>query len=1263
MDCSIEGIAKSVVAGDKEKTISNVRKIAKTSTLDKVKAGDNALSFITSVLNAGSPTYEGKKVHILDATMSKEGVYTLKYKIGQSPKVLSTELGDNTPFMLNKSSTKVDSATVGRLSSDFEYVNNNDDFDMQALDITNNPERILEVAESLIEMDDYHNDESHNIVLRQQLRRITSSLVEMVPNLALHINSRSHANFGNFNPDTSTVQLYRGINGSKSLMEIYTHELYHAVTHFAISSADIDMRGTTARMEVIRDNFLRNTSELDLVTMSGGAISEVQAGLLLDHMTKPDVGLHEFVALSMTNKGVMNQLKTLNVSNRDTTNKNSLFYKMLAAVQKMFDLVISKITKEPKKDDLARMVFLVNKLHTANKKPLRQKKTGAFRNLISIISPLEERWVKYADRKMAEYRDNPSRNVAKDGEGNLPYTLKLIAKSFVDDEARSIISLVMSSFSIKGMWSPFSPEGSIATVLRDSFESDTHQDLVESMGMISQTIDQQREFMATAVASTVLEGFERQLTEEEEVSLTAAILDVDLSAIYFDYDVEAFLADKSKLDDKITELTKELGTKTDKQSLNYYKAQMDLLSRYMVNHEDNIALLKNSGNIAKKLDTPIEDMNVSPEIEGLIDKIISLKALRQTPKKDKAVLLSMMQNEPEGISNIVAHQQGQKSMAEEILFPTITDKFSIIKGYSAQISDPDIDITIAPVSKERVLRGQGYKLEKTLTKHELDKNDSPMGVYVSHRFVQQNFHRVGMRMTDKGRRGTTITESYAMSGGKQNTLRAANDIKNLRRRREAVIKLMSEGKYKNSDNGSDGLVSPVLSNSGRTKDFSYGMDKELKIDVLDMERKISTIMGRTAATTFDKKETETFNKRLMDIIEEDAEKNTTKGQVNPIGLNLKEYIKIEKDSSNPEVADLWRILPSDVKNRFKEGFIIRRDLMHSYLGFRELSITDLPGIRQMFGDNSSQAAEVIRYALQFAERLWKELVKISKIDIIIRTPGVFIGNVVSNFVLMYISGPGYSFKEITQLKLQGVKELKTHIDGVKETLALEARKAAGIITAAEERRLNVITNNLLNSPVKDLVDDGFYTTIIEEIEHSGSSDSYFGKVAKRKLKNVPTIFRDGFDMLYITERTQLFKLMEKGIQASDFAARYAQYHLMIKDGVSKEKASKAVRDNFINYNKPNGRFVEWANQMGFVMFTKYFTRIQRVLRDYGKNHPAKLLLSILGQDYVLGDIDSIDDQSIFSKDMGNLFYNPTDNLMRVITPTSAEAVNWAINKL
>ena len=1252
MACSVNKITESVVSEDKAQTERNVRKILKTTETERAAATNNPLTFLVELIKRTKPTLEGKAVSIIDLSKDIDDNFTIRYKLEGSDSVIEIEVEDFSSFMTESDKFRLDKKHLTKFYSDFEQLNTFDDFETLALDITNNPSKIMEVAQSLIDADKYHNDSVHNVALFEQLSRISSSLVEMVPNLNVHINNAGKANFGQINVDTNDIYISTGVGGSKSLMEIYVHELYHAVTHYAISSADTGIRSVTGRIEKIRDNFLQNTTEVDLVKMSGGELTVEQADKLLEHLTNPKVGLHEFVALSMTNKAVMNQLKTLDITSKAEPEKVTLFYRLVSAMTDMFNFVVQKITKEPKGDDLAKMVFLVSRLHNAHKKPIKAKKLLGIRNLISVFDPIERKWEDFWAKKERAAKEDFSTIAQKEGESKVTYMARLTARSFYDEKAKDILGNMVTTF-------PFlKPEGTVRTILRDMMQGDAVQDLVEALGMQSQVIDQQREFTAVQTAEAILEAFNEPLTEKEEQMLTDVVLDTDLSAIFFAYDMESLLSDNKNINNAIKKVVSKLKDVSDTESTNFYEAQALLLANYMMRGEDNIALLKNASNIAKKLGTRIEDTEVSSDVIALIDELVTLQALKQVSKSKKEAFKDLIEREPLGVSNLVAFQFGQKDYSEKTLFPTDVDKINIIKGYSAEITDEDIEVTTAPLSKRKELEQQGYILKKELVKHGLDGNTTKAGLFVNNRFMMQRFHRVGLRITDKARRGTSVTEIYSMNGGQDSTIKAANDIKKMSNRRKEVVELMTTGKYKYEANTDDGLVSPILNNSGNVKDFSYGMGKAVKIDILNMERKVSVVMGRTAASTYDKKETETFNQKVMELIEEDAALNVKK--TSRIGTrNNKEYIKIEKTSKNLEVQDFWKILPSDLKAKYKDGFVLRRDLMYSYLGFRELDITEATGINKLMSSNPKLYQKVVKYSLQFAEKLWQELVKISKIDIIIRTPGVFIGNVVSNMVLMYVAG--YSFKEITELKLQGVKELKKYVDGLKESIKLEAKQRSGNISKQEVRRLNVIKNNLLNSPVKDLVDEGFYTTIIEETETGGDTGSYFNRLAKKKLKQAPKILSDGVDILYITENTKLFKLIEKGIQASDFAARYAQYHLLVEKGTSKEKATKIVRDNFINYNKPNSKFLEWANQNGFVMFTKYFTRIQRVLTRYGKTDPLKVLLSILAQDYVFGEIDTIDDQSFLTKDMGNLFYNPFDNMMRVFTPSSLELVDWALN--
>jgi hypothetical protein len=112
--------------------------------------------------------------------------------------------------------------------------------------------------------------------------------------------------------------------------------------------------------------------------------------------------------------------------------------------------------------------------------------------------------------------------------------------------------------------------------------------------------------------------------------------------------------------------------------------------------------------------------------------------------------------------------------------------------------------------------------------------------------------------------------------------------------------------------------------------------------------------------------------------------------------------------------------------------------------------------------------------------------------------------------------------------------------------------------------------------------------------------------------------------------------------------------------MNKEEAITKVRDAYVNYVKPNSPMLEYYNQMGLVMFTKYFTRVQRALKEMVKGHPTRALLLLGAQEYLIGNVVDPTDSSILSKDLGNLFYNPFEVLT---TPLAPHGLSLASNVL
>ena len=74
---------------------------------------------------------------------------------------------------------------------------------------------------------------------------------------------------------------------------------------------------------------------------------------------------------------------------------------------------------------------------------------------------------------------------------------------------------------------------------------------------------------------------------------------------------------------------------------------------------------------------------------------------------------------------------------------------------------------------------------------------------------------------------------------------------------------------------------------------------------------------------------------------------------------------------------------------------------------------------------------------------------------------------------------------------------------------------------------------------------------------------------------------------------------------------YQYYTQKAKDKLSHDAALQIASDNFINYDVPTSRGLQYMNDMGAVMFTKYNIRIQKALFQLLKKRPATAMAQAL----------------------------------------------------
>ncbi|WP_417358755.1 hypothetical protein [Gallaecimonas pentaromativorans] len=121
--------------------------------------------------------------------------------------------------------------------------------------------------------------------------------------------------------------------------------------------------------------------------------------------------------------------------------------------------------------------------------------------------------------------------------------------------------------------------------------------------------------------------------------------------------------------------------------------------------------------------------------------------------------------------------------------------------------------------------------------------------------------------------------------------------------------------------------------------------------------------------------------------------------------------------------------------------------------------------------------------------------------------------------------------------------------------------------------------------------------------------------------------------LYMTHDTALYKAFNQGTQMSDFLVRYTLYNHMTtrqKNRVAHDEAIQRASDMFVNYDVPTSRGLQYLNDMGAVMFTKYFLRIQRSLFQIFREQPARTL-SLMSAESMLKSAPTMMDSTLVNK--------------------------------
>lgn len=740
--------------------------------------------------------------------------------------------------------------------------------------------------------------------------------------------------------------------------------------------------------------------------------------------------------------------------------------------------------------------------------------------------------------------------------------------------------------------------------------------------------ERERKRLIESVKRDVLDAFEdgENMSRDEKSSITRVLLRADLSALLTHYDPEEItqaVVDPRKLDKLIDTLEKQVKTLGPNQD--YYLTYGKLLGDFMATgiakgphlnlNTHNIAYLAGTDRFGSVSDAQAE------QAMAVLDPLISLYALRATPKTDRDIAGARMQREGQrglesGVLYLLKLHQQMKAQALAELFDGEPAHF--IKGYTREIYNPHRDVVVATVSEGKELEALGWSRGARVGKDRLDGSTEIKYLYSLHDSGLQSRLTGVLSFTGTRLKGSRLHGGISLLSedgiNKTNLAKTAQLVEaNLGR---VNTRLQQRGL--NTEN----YMVPVYNRAGQIVNYRYMMSEVVKDELLERDNRFDSVLGAMAGSTFDKVATKDQNRATIQALKDqyEAEKLTRPGA----------FIKVSRDSADAAVREAYALLPSDTKKAIQEiwgngDLLVRADVYDKVFGYRKYSLSNLFAknelerniVEQIFAgllESDWLLGKKAGLRVRQFEDGWQEVVREIKDIYVIKNPFTLMGNIASNVSVLVWSG--VSPRKIVEDHKVAIEGLLSYQRDSEELLRLERRQAAGVVIdpAASQQRILELRDAIDRNPVKELVDAGLFQTIMEDIDAEDDQFSYKSKLVRKvdgATRWVPEKVKAGAKTVYLAHDTPLYKLLFRSTQMSDFVARYTLHqHLTTRarNPLDRETSIQRIVETFVNYDIPTHRTLQYLNDTGVVFFTKYYIRIQKVLFQLFQEQPARGLL-------------------------------------------------------
>lgn len=731
--------------------------------------------------------------------------------------------------------------------------------------------------------------------------------------------------------------------------------------------------------------------------------------------------------------------------------------------------------------------------------------------------------------------------------------------------------------------------------------------------MTNKFIEQMRVEVSREYKVAINDMFDGDLTQDNKIALTKLIR-ADLSSL-FDGSAESFEYVKQVLSDKkfriseIERINKQLVDEFPNEGVYYTKMAYALGQKISLGINTQPNTLNNAYAIVMSNNVKFRKPKNANVAIDLIDRVATLRAIETldagTYVKNVSDLISAEEAKGKdysvnGLTQLLNLYKDYQNESLGELFGQ--NRMQTIKGYVRDIYDPNIDVIFITEDQVPEMVRMGYTFVKEVTKDSRDPNQGKLFMYKSDNKPLSSYDTSIVTLEGMNARGADLFKVHTQTGALVPSIDAFADrliVKN------ETAKQVNAARWDNSDLGSYPL-SPILDEQGNITGYRYMMTEADRDALMGRDDAIDNVFGHTVANMKAKVNSNIINTRLINVLKEQYDKE--------FKANPSEYVLVGPKSSKPEYREMWKLIPQSMRETAvsvfgKDGIWLREADYRLIFGSRRLSWSSKQGreekyykskIMGLFGQYIAKGLDS-NFA-RTTENVWQEIVKMAKDIIVVKSGSVLVGNVMSNFVLLKMMGLSlkdiYTYHKEAFVGLEKYQKEKERLNQL--TIKLKAGKS---LSAKEKADLKLeianLNDSLTRNKMSELIDAGVYQSITEDVmldeDDKYTYKSKLEKLAEPVTSKIPDVVKDIGNVVFMTHNTKLYQFMRNATQMSDFVARYALHEHNKANGMAAEKSIEQIMDIFINYDLPTHPTIQYMNDMGLLMFTKYFVRVQKVL--------------------------------------------------------------------